>query len=137
MRRQTSNYSVHSQRTSLLNRGMVGKKLFTPGVGYAGNIGVKFDDGHHAWNLVWRTATPGVILYTYRILGLSAEDRAIAAEIRKAEDEGRTVDAKKREQNLKADSAANQARIPPRWPVSLGVLRSEKRGFRTQNLVVK
>jgi len=101
------NYLVEAQKIvttyqAALNRGMVGKKPFTLGEGYAGNLGVKFIDGRHNWNLVWRTATPGVILYTYRVLGLSAEDRAIAAEIRKAEDEGRTVDATKREQNHKA-----------------------------------
>jgi hypothetical protein len=101
------NYLVEAQKIvttylAALNRGMVGKKPFTPGVGFHGNLGVKFIDGRHNWNLVWRTATPGVILYTYRQLGVSAADRAIAAEIRKAEDEGKTVDATKREQNLKA-----------------------------------
>jgi hypothetical protein len=101
------NYLVEAQTIvatylAALNRGMVGKTPFTLGVGYAGNLGVKFDGGRHIWNLVWRTATPGVILYKLRKLGLSAEDQAIAEAIRKAEDEGRTVDARTVKRSLEA-----------------------------------
>lgn len=91
------NYLVEGQTIvatylAALNRGMVGKKPFTLGVGFHGNVGVMFADGLKRWNLTWRTASPGVILYKLRKLGVSAQDQAIAEAIKRAQDEGRWVD---------------------------------------------
>lgn len=101
------NYLVEAQAIvgtylAALNRGMVGQTPFTLGLNYAGNLGVKFDDNRHIWNLVWRTAAPGVLLYKLRKLSLSEEDQALAQEIRKLEDEGKKVDARKLQRSLKS-----------------------------------
>lgn len=71
---------------------MVGKTPFTLGVGFHGNLGVMFADSLKRWNLTWRTAAPGLILYKLRRLGVSAEDQAIAEAIKRAQDEGRWID---------------------------------------------
>lgn len=84
--------TIVAKYLAALNRGMVGKKPFTLGVGFHGNLGVMFADGLKRWNLTWRTASPGVILYKLRQLGVSAQDQAIAEAIKRAQDEGRWVD---------------------------------------------
>ncbi len=84
--------TIVAQYLAALNRGMVGKTPFRLGEGFHGNVGVKFADGLKRWNLTWRTASPGVILYKLRRLGVSAEDQAAAEAIKRAQDEGRWVD---------------------------------------------
>ena len=84
--------TIVAQYLAALNRGMVGKTPFRLGENFHGNVGVKFADGLKRWNLTWRTAAPGVILYKLRRLGVSAEDQAAAEAIKRAQDEGRWID---------------------------------------------
>lgn len=104
--------TIVAKYLAALNRGMVGKTPFTLGVGFHGNVGVMFANGRQRWNLTWRTAAPGLILYKYRQVGVSAEDRATAQAIKRAYDEGRWVDLTV---EARIDDAYKEAYRNDRW----------------------
>ncbi len=68
--------------------------VFTGGMGFSGNIGLRFEDNVEPWNLQWETTAPGVIQYRLRKLNPKKEDMDVnlVEAYRKAYEEDRWRD---------------------------------------------
>jgi hypothetical protein len=50
---------------SVLNRAVAPELLFTGGIGFQGQILVRFAQGQHIWRLEWQTTEPGITQYRW------------------------------------------------------------------------
>jgi hypothetical protein len=64
------------QHLRSINKAMVGVPLFKPGMGYRGELGVRFaeDEGVPAWKLEWDTTAPGILQFRWRRLNTEDDD---------------------------------------------------------------
>jgi len=56
---------------AVLNKTMLGVPTFERGMGYEGEVGVRFAEGAPAWKLAWTNPEPGIIEYRWQVLSPS------------------------------------------------------------------
>jgi len=87
------------------------KKPFFHGMGYDGEVWVKFADGAKVWRLSWKTTAPGVTQYQWHRQAVKREDEAKLEALMQADREGRWVDLTEKNRLIEAyDQAFRQDR---------------------------
>lgn len=98
----TAGQTAVTRYVTAMNRAMPPTDPFARGMGYEGELWVKFAGGAKVWRLVWQTEAPGVVQYRWQRQGVKREDEAKLEALMQAEGEGRWVDLTEKKRLINA-----------------------------------